>query len=61
MAKFVGGGDKGSWVETLFDPNHENVYIITIPSLALFALGIRRGAVLWLFGSIIFKILLDNA
>ncbi|MEM8625901.1 MAG: hypothetical protein AAGG47_20630 [Pseudomonadota bacterium] len=59
MPKTV-GGERGSWVETLFDPQHENVYIITIPSLALFALGIRRGAVLWLFGSIILKVLIEG-
>lgn len=51
MAERVSYG-KGLWIETLFDPNHPNVYLITIPSLALFALGIRRGAVVYLFLSL---------
>lgn len=51
------GFSKGLWVETLFDPGHPNVYIITIPSLALFALGVRRGAAIYLFLSLIIMFL----
>lgn len=43
------GTGKGGWIETLFDPQHENVYLITIPTLVLFALGVRRGAAIYLF------------
>jgi hypothetical protein len=43
---------KGAWIETFFDPGHPNVYMITIPVLALFALGIRRGATVYLFLSL---------
>ncbi|MEM6676548.1 MAG: hypothetical protein AAF675_01620 [Pseudomonadota bacterium] len=56
MAERISHG-KGMWIETLFDPGHPNVYIITIPSLALFALGVRRGAVVYLFASLIFVVL----
>lgn len=43
---------KGAWIETFFDPGHANVYLITLPVLVLFALGIRRGAAMYLFVSI---------
>jgi hypothetical protein len=42
----------GAWIETFFDPGHQNVYMITIPVLTLFALGIRKGAAMYLFVAI---------
>ncbi|MEO0821405.1 MAG: hypothetical protein AAF074_13380 [Pseudomonadota bacterium] len=43
------GASNGLWIETMFDPQHQNVYLITIPSLVLFAIGIRRGAAIYFF------------
>ena len=51
----VGGGQ---WIETLFDPQHPNVYIITLPTLILFALGVRKGAAIYLFLSLGFVFLM---
>ncbi|MEM6974207.1 MAG: hypothetical protein AAF577_15520 [Pseudomonadota bacterium] len=54
----IGVGNKGAWIETLFDPGHPNLFIITLPTLILFALGVRRGAVIYLFLALIFVVLL---
>ncbi|MEL6209688.1 MAG: hypothetical protein AAFR44_05795 [Pseudomonadota bacterium] len=43
------GFSRGAWIETLFDPSHPNLFLITLPTLVLFALGIRRGAAIYLF------------
>ncbi|MGF1551956.1 MAG: hypothetical protein ACFBWO_05550 [Paracoccaceae bacterium] len=39
---------KGAWIEAFFDPGHPNLYLVTIPVLTLFALGVRRGAIVYL-------------
>jgi len=52
------GVGKGNWIQTLLDPQHPNVYIVTLPTLILFALGVRRGAAIYLFLSLGFVFLL---
>lgn len=47
---------KGAWIETFFDPAHHHTYLITLPTLALFALGMRRGAAIYLALAIIFAL-----
>ncbi|MEL6782677.1 MAG: hypothetical protein AAFO51_09890 [Pseudomonadota bacterium] len=48
---------KGAWIETFFDPSHYHTYAITIPVLALFALGLRRSAGIYFGLAIIFALL----
>lgn len=49
------GGGGNNWIETLFDPSHPNIYLVTLPVLALFALGQRKLAIFYLVGVILWK------
>lgn len=43
--------DGSGWIATLFDPGHQNLYIITIPTLLMMMLGVRRLGVIYFFGA----------
>jgi len=49
--------DASGWISTLFDVDHVNMYVITIPSLLMVMLGARKFALLYFFGACMFLLL----
>ena len=39
---------------TLVDPGHPNLFLVTVPSLLMIMLGVRRLGVIYFFGSVMF-------
>ena len=42
---------------TLVDPGHPNLFIITVPTLLMIMLGVRRLGVIYFFGAVMFLML----
>jgi hypothetical protein len=49
--------DGSGWLATLFDPGHPNLFIITVPSLLMIMLGVRRLGVIYFFGACMYLML----
>ncbi len=45
---------KSLWVESLFDVSEPYLYVVVLPPLVLFALGLRRLALVFLLGAAAF-------
>ena len=52
--------DGGGWIATLFDPSHPNLFIITIPSLLMMMMGVRKLGVIYFFFSCLW-LMMKNA
>jgi len=42
------------WIESLFDVSEPYLYTVVLPPLVLFALGLRRGSLVFLLGAAAF-------
>lgn len=49
--------DASGWIATLFDQDHPNMYIITLPSLLMVMLGARKLGLLYFFGACMYLLL----
>ncbi|HSF94840.1 MAG TPA: hypothetical protein VLA52_07420 [Thermohalobaculum sp.] len=47
---------KSEWVQSLFDPSQPYLYVVVLPGLALFALGFRSQALMYLVGAVAFMV-----
>jgi len=52
---------KTAWIESLFDVSEPYLYVVVLPPLMMFALGLRRPAVVFLVGAVGFFTLLNAA
>ena len=52
---------EGSWIMTLFSPDHMNTFLITIPSLLMVMFGFRKLAAIYFFGSCLYLLAKYNA
>jgi hypothetical protein len=49
--------DAAGWLTTLVDPGHPNLFLITIPTLLMMMLGVRKLGVIYFFGACMVLIL----
>jgi hypothetical protein len=52
---------KSQWIVSLFDVSEPYLYAVVLPPLVLFALGLRRGSLVFLLGASAFFALLSAA
>ena len=52
---------KTQWIELLFDVSEPYLYAVVLPPLVLFALGLRRGSLVFLLGASAFFTILGAA
>ena len=52
---------KTRWIEPLFDVSEPYLYAVVLPPLVLFALGMRRSALVCFLGAVVFFAILSLA
>lgn len=48
------------WVASLFDPGQPYLYAVLLPTLALFALGFRTQAMMYIVGAVAFMVFMGT-